>query len=219
MPRLRFLRPSTGLGLEKRGIHPPIWSFMGRFHCLRLFAWFLPTLISASLTAYKNLHLGANAPRWRPIMIEEHGILVGHWPAENIQSKIRQSGSASVHSAGPKAGIGRGQACSPLPFQSSCRSPRWIERLREYWQTASSSGPSQRVLCCAQRGCCSVPVCRLPDSVPGMSTAPADNGVPFQERILAPFWRSSHLPTPTERPEPVFPVLDASYIVVLASVP
>jgi hypothetical protein len=49
MPRLRFLRPSTGLGLEKREIHPPIWSFIGRFHCLRLFAWLLLTLISASL--------------------------------------------------------------------------------------------------------------------------------------------------------------------------
>ncbi len=52
MPRLRFLRPSTGLGLEKRGIHPPIWSFIGRFYYLRLFAWLLPALISASL----NLH-------------------------------------------------------------------------------------------------------------------------------------------------------------------
>ena len=49
MPRLRFLRPSTGLGLEKRGIHPPIWSFIGRFHYLHLFAWFLLALISASL--------------------------------------------------------------------------------------------------------------------------------------------------------------------------
>ena len=49
MPRLRFLRPSTGLGLEKRGIHPRIWSFIGRFHYLRLFAWLLLALISASL--------------------------------------------------------------------------------------------------------------------------------------------------------------------------
>ena len=49
MPRLRFLRPSTGLGLEKRGIHPPIWPFIGRFYYLRLFAWLLPALISASL--------------------------------------------------------------------------------------------------------------------------------------------------------------------------
>jgi hypothetical protein len=56
MPRLRFLRPLTGLGLEKRGIHPPIWSFMGRFHCLRLFAWFLPTLISASLGNYRLVY-------------------------------------------------------------------------------------------------------------------------------------------------------------------
>ena len=51
MPRLRFLRPSTGLGLEKRGIYPPIWSFIGRFHYLRLFAWLLLALISASLKA------------------------------------------------------------------------------------------------------------------------------------------------------------------------
>ena len=49
MPRLRFLRPSTGLGLEKRGIHPPIWPFIGRFLYLCLFAWLLPALISASL--------------------------------------------------------------------------------------------------------------------------------------------------------------------------
>ena len=49
MPRLRFLRPSTGLGLEKRGIHPPIWPFIGRFYYLRLFDWLLPALISASL--------------------------------------------------------------------------------------------------------------------------------------------------------------------------
>ena len=152
-------------------------------------------------------------------MIEEHGILEGHWPAEDIQPKICQSGSAPAQCAVPKAGIGRGQACSPLPFQSSCRSPRWIERQPACWQTASSSDPSQRVLCCAQRGCCSVPVCRLPDSVPGMATAPADNAAPFQERILAPFWRSSHLPTPTERPKPVFPVPGAWYIVLLASAP
>ena len=51
MPRLRFLRPSTGLGLEKRGIHPPIWSFIGRFYYLRLFACLLPALISASLVS------------------------------------------------------------------------------------------------------------------------------------------------------------------------
>ena len=55
MPRLRFLRPSTGLGLEKRGIHPPIWPFIGRFYYLRLFAWLLPALISASLD-HKGLH-------------------------------------------------------------------------------------------------------------------------------------------------------------------
>ncbi len=47
MPRPGFLCPSTGLGLEKRGIHPPIWSFIGRFHLLRLFAWLLPALICA----------------------------------------------------------------------------------------------------------------------------------------------------------------------------
>ena len=54
MPRLRFLRPSTGLGLEKRGIHSPIWPFIGRFYYLRLFAWLLPALISASLNLLSN---------------------------------------------------------------------------------------------------------------------------------------------------------------------
>ena len=57
MPRLRFLRPSTGLGLEKRGIHPPIWPFIGRFYYLRLFAWLLPALISASLTNIPGMYL------------------------------------------------------------------------------------------------------------------------------------------------------------------
>ena len=52
MPRLRFLRPSTELELEKRGIHPPIWPFIGRFYYLRLFAWLLPALISASLEMF-----------------------------------------------------------------------------------------------------------------------------------------------------------------------
>ncbi|WP_300561074.1 RNA polymerase sigma factor [uncultured Oscillibacter sp.] len=37
------------MGLEKRGIHPPIWPFIGRFLYLCLFAWLLPALISASL--------------------------------------------------------------------------------------------------------------------------------------------------------------------------
>ena len=52
MPRLRFLRPSAGLGLEKRGIHPPIWPFIGRFYYLRLFVWLLFALISASLKLF-----------------------------------------------------------------------------------------------------------------------------------------------------------------------
>ena len=55
MPRLRFLRPSTGLGLEKRGIYPRIWSFIGRFLYLCLFAWLLLALISASYTLSEKL--------------------------------------------------------------------------------------------------------------------------------------------------------------------
>jgi hypothetical protein len=69
MPRLRFLRPSTGLGLEKRGIYPRIWSFIGRFHCLRLFAWLLPALISASLiTAFDGKRYNTNHYRLQPII-------------------------------------------------------------------------------------------------------------------------------------------------------
>ena len=66
MPRLRFLRPSTGLGLEKRGIHPQIWPFIGRFYYLRLFAWLLLALISASLNQelYQRQEMTAPLP-WR----------------------------------------------------------------------------------------------------------------------------------------------------------
>ena len=77
-------------------------------------------------------------------MIEEQGILEEHWSAEDIQPRIRWIGSVPAHSAGPKAGIGRGQVCFPLPFQSGCRSRRWIECQLACWQRASSSGPSQR---------------------------------------------------------------------------
>ena len=49
MPRLRFLHPSTGLGLESEEFIPKYGPFIGRFHYLRLFAWFLLALISASL--------------------------------------------------------------------------------------------------------------------------------------------------------------------------
>ena len=64
---------------------------------------------------------------------------MGRWLVEVFQPRIRQPGSAPAHSAEPKADIGTDRARSPLPFQSSCRSPRWIERLPEYWQRASSS--------------------------------------------------------------------------------
>jgi hypothetical protein len=65
MPRLRFLRPSAGLGLEKRGIHPPIWPFIGRFYYLRLFAWLLLALISASFELI--------ADESDPVEIRSHG--------------------------------------------------------------------------------------------------------------------------------------------------
>ncbi|WP_304634847.1 site-specific integrase, partial [uncultured Oscillibacter sp.] len=85
MPRLRFLRPSTGLGLEKRGIYPRIWSFIGRFLYLCLFAWLLLVLISASLSEFctrtgqsesmaeTSLNVARSAIRRFLFEMEDHG--------------------------------------------------------------------------------------------------------------------------------------------------
>ena len=51
MPRLRFLRPSTGLGLEKRGIHPPIWSLYWSF--------LLPSFVCLAFICFNQCFLEA----------------------------------------------------------------------------------------------------------------------------------------------------------------
>jgi len=72
MPRLRFLRPSTGLRLEKRGIYPRIWSFIGRFLYLCLFARLLLALISASLNQWSGE--------------ERSAVLLGEYQIEHVDA-------------------------------------------------------------------------------------------------------------------------------------
>ena len=72
-------------------------------------------------------------------------------------------------------------------------------------------------LCCARHGCWRAPACHPPDSVSGRATVPADSAVPCPGQTWAPFWRWTHLPMPTERPEPVSPVTAAWYSVLPAS--
>ena len=94
MPRLRFLRPSTGLGLEKRGIHPPIWPFIGRFYYLRLFAWLLLALISASLIS----------PR----------------PLPGLWTRLRAQPNTSVMSISPTLSLPAVLSCATPPLIRSC---------------------------------------------------------------------------------------------------
>lgn len=75
---------------------------------------------------------------------EAYSILSGHLLEAAFQSMLHQFRSAAAHFAEPKAGIGAGPSSFPSPFQSGCRSRRWPAHHRLYWQTASSSCPSQR---------------------------------------------------------------------------
>lgn len=57
------------------------------------------------------------------------------------------------HIPKPTASSGKGPDRFPWPFQSNCKGLRCSEHRQVYCRTKSSSGPSQRALCCARRGC------------------------------------------------------------------
>ena len=159
-----------------------------------------------------------NALGGRSFISVEYSIPAALMQGEVSPPRIRLPGSEPVHFAEPKADNGRDPARSPLPFQSDCKSRRWTGLRQEYWQRANSFCPSQKALCCVQHGCCLVPVYRLPDSAPDTATAPAGNAMPCQGQISVRFWAKSHLPMPTERLKPAFPVPGAGYIVLPVSV-
>lgn len=124
-------------------------------------------------------------------------------------------GPGQAHGSVPKAGSGRDPSCFPWLFRSGYKSPRWTELQLGDWQTANSSGPSQKALCCVRHDCWRVPVCHPPGIGSGMATALSSNATPFQGLIWMPSCLSSHLPMPTKPPEQAFPVPDAWHIVLL----
>ena len=98
-----------------------------------------------------------------------------------IPLRLHPSSSAQAHCARAKLSSGRDSGHSPLLSQLGCRLQRWTGHRQGYWQTASSSGPSQRALCRARHGQRRDPSCRPPDG----ATAPADSAVLPPEQTLA----------------------------------
>ena len=137
----------------------------------------------------KGRHLKENccSPRWRSFIYEAYSILPGHLREAAFQPMLHQFHSVAARFAGAIADNGTDLSRSPSPFQSSCRSRCWPERRPAYWQTASSSCPSQRASCCARHGCCSAPDGHPPDTLSDTATAPTSNRWPFPARILAQF--------------------------------
>ena len=100
---------------------------------------------------------------------------------ELVRPMLHPFRSVAARFAGAIADNGTDLSHSPSPFQSGCRSRCWPARRPAYWQTASSSCPSQMVWCCARHGCCSAPDGHSPDTSSDTATAPTDNkaaGVP-----------------------------------------
>ena len=94
----------------------------------------------------KGRHLKENccSPRWRSFIYEAYSILPGHLQEAAFRPMLHQFHSVAAHFAEPKADNGTDLSRPPSPFQSGCRSRCWSVRRPAYWQTASSSCPSQR---------------------------------------------------------------------------
>ena len=84
------------------------------------------------------------SPRWRSFIFAAYNILPERLREAAFQPMLCQFRSVAAQSAGSTASIGTDPSCFLSPFQSGCRSRRWPARRPAYWQTASSSCPSQR---------------------------------------------------------------------------
>ena len=84
------------------------------------------------------------SPRWRSFIYEAYGILPGHLREAAFLPMLHQFRSAAARFAGAIADNGTDPSHSPSPFQLGCRLCCWPVRRPAYWQTASSSCPSQR---------------------------------------------------------------------------
>lgn len=62
---------------------------------------------------------------------------------------------------------------------------RWAGHQPRYWQRASSFGPSQGALCCAQYGYRRTKACHLPGCAPDMATAPADSAALYAAPVVS----------------------------------
>ena len=100
------------------------------------------TVIGSNLHTSKivvAISMSCCSPRWRSTIFTAYSILPGRSRAAAFQPMLHLFRSDPAHFAGPKVGIGMDPSRSPSPFQSNCRSRRWLARHRACWQTASSS--------------------------------------------------------------------------------
>lgn len=101
------------------------------------------------------------------------------------------------HVPEPTASSSKDSDRFPWRFQSNCKGPRCSGPRPLYCRTENSCAPSQRALCCAQRGCWRAPVCRPPDSAPDRATAPEDSAELCPRQTLVRFGASAYLPMTT----------------------
>ena len=122
-----------------------VTSFYQSLQAMSSFALFSICASYCTLSA-KGRHLKESycSPRWRSIIFTAYSILPGHLRESAFKPRLHLFRLNSAYFAGPRANIGTEPSRSPSPFQSSCRSRRWPARRRLYWQTDSSSCPSQR---------------------------------------------------------------------------
>ena len=121
-----------------------VTSFYQSLQAMSSFALFSICASYCTLSA-KGRHLKESycSPRWRSIFTA-YSILPGLSREAAFQPMLCQFHSVAARFAGLRANIGTEPSRFPLPFPSGCRSRRWPARRRLYWQTASSSCPSQR---------------------------------------------------------------------------
>ena len=74
-----------------------------------------------------------------------YSILPGLWRAVVFRPTLYLFRLALAHFAEPKAGIGTDPSRFPSPFQSNCRSRRWLARHRLYWQQPVLSAHHKRL--------------------------------------------------------------------------
>ena len=136
------------------------------------------------------------------------------FPSLGIIGCLRQFGGTLQN---PQKVAVRLYGCFSWRFPLDCTGQHCSGHRLVYCRTRSFSGPSQRALCCAWRGCWRTPACRLLGSAPNRATVPEDSAAPCPRQSSVQFEISARLLIPTEPPESVFPAPDACQIVLQLS--